>query len=212
MRCDFATPLLAPHPPAEACTRRYLKLALHRQAGGPRGTMGTLESLVFDNVSLRALPTEPLGPDAHTSRTVRGFCYSRCHPVPLNDPVLVCASQECLVSALGSPRRDGRVAQSRDADSVFVSSIAGAPGPGDVGSPETRSVRGLPGRPARLRAGRALLRRPSVRPLFRAARGRRGHVPGRGGQSRGRPMGGAGKISSSCFHQCSRVCLLYPPQ
>lgn len=57
--------------------------------------MGTLEALRFDNLALRALPMEQ-GEQGSRVRTVRGACYSRVQPTPLEAPRLIAASPTAL--------------------------------------------------------------------------------------------------------------------
>ena len=57
--------------------------------------MGTLEALRFDNLALRALPVEQGEQGSHV-RSVRGACYSRVQPTPLDAPRLVAASPAAL--------------------------------------------------------------------------------------------------------------------
>lgn len=51
--------------------------------------------LHFDNSCLRCLPVEAGDPN-RSSRQVRGACFSRIDPEPLQDPQLVCFSTEAL--------------------------------------------------------------------------------------------------------------------
>ncbi|KAG2449256.1 hypothetical protein HYH02_006001 [Chlamydomonas schloesseri] len=54
----------------------------------------TLETLNTDNLSLRALPVDPV--EGGPVRQVEGACFSRVKPTPVNNPQLVVASPEAL--------------------------------------------------------------------------------------------------------------------
>eukprot|EP00198_Chlamydomonas_reinhardtii_P010390 XP_001699727.1 predicted protein [Chlamydomonas reinhardtii] len=54
----------------------------------------TLETLNFDNLSLRALPVDPV--EGGPVRQVEGACFSRVKPTPVKGPQLVVASPEAL--------------------------------------------------------------------------------------------------------------------
>ena len=56
--------------------------------------MVTLEGLVFDNLSLRALPIDER--QGSEIRQVAKACYSRVSPTPLKNPRLVAVSQPAL--------------------------------------------------------------------------------------------------------------------
>jgi hypothetical protein len=55
---------------------------------------GTLEALRFDNLALRALPVDK--EEGRGVREVRGACYARVKPTPLERPCLVAASSPAL--------------------------------------------------------------------------------------------------------------------
>ena len=58
-----------------------------------------LDGLQFDNVSLHALPVEPVSEDprrVEPQRQVKGACWSAIKPEPLKSPALVAASLPCL--------------------------------------------------------------------------------------------------------------------
>lgn len=57
-------------------------------------TMATLESLNFDNLSLRSLPVDPI--QENYTREVRNACFSRVKPTPLDRPEVVAVSQDAL--------------------------------------------------------------------------------------------------------------------
>ena len=56
--------------------------------------MVTLEGLVFDNLSLKALPIDER--QGSEIRQVARACYSRVSPTPLKNPRLVAVSQPAL--------------------------------------------------------------------------------------------------------------------
>jgi hypothetical protein len=56
--------------------------------------MGRLDDIQFDNLILRSLPVEER-PEPGT-RQVRGACFSRVSPTPLENPTLVAASADAL--------------------------------------------------------------------------------------------------------------------
>ena len=61
----------------------------------------SLETLNFDNLTLRALPVSSHG-EPRTPRQVTGACFSRASPTPVQSPRLVIASPDAL-ALLGLP-------------------------------------------------------------------------------------------------------------
>ena len=56
--------------------------------------MATLETLNFDNLVLKSLPIDTV-PENYV-RSVSGACFSKVKPTPVDNPVLVAASQPAL--------------------------------------------------------------------------------------------------------------------
>ena len=87
--------------PSLCCTSRrdashHIDFAVFTtQPVGAASTSGvTLETLPFDNLSLRALPLDPVL--RNKVRTVADACFSRVTPVPLQSPKLVATSAGAL--------------------------------------------------------------------------------------------------------------------
>ncbi|KAJ1161850.1 hypothetical protein NDU88_002331 [Pleurodeles waltl] len=79
--------------PAGVRERASLGAVMQRAAEGP------FASLRFDNLALRALPVEPgsgEGEEASRPRQVRGACFSRVRPSPLERPQVVALSAPAL--------------------------------------------------------------------------------------------------------------------
>lgn len=80
---------------AHLCTSVILcRLSSLRMDGMGAGPSRSLEWLQFDNVVLRRLPLDPS--EAPGVRTVRGACFSRVQPQPLQNPRFVAVSGPAL--------------------------------------------------------------------------------------------------------------------
>lgn len=55
----------------------------------------TLENLPFDNTAVRTLPLDPVK-ENYVRRNVKGACFSRVDPTPIENPVLVCYCPSAL--------------------------------------------------------------------------------------------------------------------